>query len=42
MLPADSMTITIFIELDKTSRIGSNYEHTKMPNLVAFSFGHNF
>ncbi len=42
MLPTHSMTITLLIELEKASRIGSNYEHTKTPNLIAFSFGHNF
>jgi hypothetical protein len=40
MLPTHSMTITLFKELEKDSRIASNYEHTKTPNLIAFSFGH--
>ncbi len=42
MLPTHSMTITLFKELEKASRIASNYEHTKTPNLIAFSFGHKF
>jgi hypothetical protein len=34
MLPTHSMTITLFIELENASRSGSNYEHTKTPNLI--------